>query len=222
VTGRIGYLQRSTTDDFIIDRVDASGGSDNGGLGLSNLGRSRYRELQLVAIYDHPRIGTLNATYVWSTARGDLNSIDNFLGDFPAFVVQPNEYGPQSFDAPHRFLAYGQLRARWDINIAPVVEIRSGFPFSLVNERLDFVGPRNRAGRFPTFLSLALQVTKGFAIPKFVPRIGGRRTRIGLAVLNTTNHFNPSEVQNNITSPRLGQFFNSLPTSVRGKFEFDF
>ncbi|MGH9970570.1 MAG: TonB-dependent receptor [Pyrinomonadaceae bacterium] len=219
LTGRIGYLQRSTRDDFIVDRLDASG---QDALVLSNLGRSRYRELQLLAIYDNPRIGTLNATYVWSKARGDLNSIDNFLGDFPAFVVRPNEYGPQPFDATHRFLAYGQFRMRYDINIAPLVEIRSGFPFSFVNERLDFVGPRNRAGRFPTFLSLALQVTKGFEIPKQVPRIGGRRARIGVAVLNTTNHFNPSEVQNNITSPRLGQFFNSLGASVRGKFEFDF
>jgi hypothetical protein len=219
LTGRIGYLQRSTTDDFIVDRLDTSG---QRALVLSNLGRSRYRELQLLAIYDNPRIGTLNATYVWSKAQGDLNSIDNFLGDFPAFVVQPNEYGPQPFDAPHRFLAYGQFRIPWDINISPVAEVRSGFPFSFVDERLDFVGPRNRAGRFPTFLSLALQVTKGFAIPKFVPMIGGRRTRLGAAVLNTTNHFNPSEVQNNITSPRLGQFFNSLGASVRGKFEFDF
>jgi carboxypeptidase family protein/TonB-dependent receptor-like protein len=222
LTGRIGYLQRATTDDFIVDPIDASGGLGQSALLLSNRGRSRYRELQLLAIYDNPRIGTWNATYVWSKAQGDLNSIDNFLGNFPAFVVRPNEYGPQPFDAPQRFLAYGQLRMRYDINISPLVEIRSGFPFSFVNERLDFVGPRNRAGRFPTFLSLALQVTKGFAIPKLVPKIGGRRARIGLAVLNTTNHFNPSEVQNNITSPRLGQFFNSLDTSVRGKFEFDF
>jgi carboxypeptidase family protein/TonB-dependent receptor-like protein len=219
LTGRIGYLQRSTRDDFLVDRLEAPGPA---ALVLSNLGRSRYRELQLLAIYDHPRIGTLNATYVWSKAQGDLNSIDNFLGDFPAFVVRPNEYGPLPFDAPHRFLVYGQLRMRYDINISPVLEIRSGFPFSFVDERLDFVGPRNQAGRFPTFLSLAVQATKGFAIPKLVPRIGGRRVRIGLAVLNTTNHFNPSEVQNNITSPRLGQFFNSLGTSVRGKFEFDF
>ena len=222
VTGRIGYLQRSTSDDFIVDRMDASSGLGAGALVLSNLGRSRYRELQLLAIYDNPGIGTLNATYVWSRARGDLNSIDNFLGDFPAFVVRPNEYGPQPFDAPHRFLVYGQLRMPLDINIAPLVEIRSGFPFSFVNERLDFVGPQNRAGHFPTFLSLALQVTKGFAIPKFVPKIGGRRMRMGAAVLNTTNHFNPTEVQNNITSPRLGQFFNSLGVSVRGKFELDF
>jgi hypothetical protein len=189
---------------------------------LSNHGRSRYRELQLLAIYDNPRIGTWNATYVWSTARGDLNSIDNFLGDFPAFVVRPNEYGPQPFDTPQRFLAYGQLRMRYDINISPLLEIRSGFPFSFVNERLDFVGPHNRAGRFPAFLSLAVQVTKGFAIPKFVPRLEGRRARIGFAVLNATNHFNPSDVQNNVTSPRLGQFFNSLGTSVRGKLEIDF
>jgi hypothetical protein len=219
LTGRIGYLQRSTTDDFIVDRLDVPGQS---ALVLNNLGRSRYRELQLLAIYDSPRLGTLNATYVWSRAQGDLNSIDNFLGDFPAFVVQPNEYGPQPFDATHRFLVYGQLRARWDINIAPVVEIRSGFPFSFVNERLDFVGARNQAGRFPTFLAVAVQVTKGFEIPKFVPKVGGRRMRIGAAILNTTNHFNPSEVQNNITSARLGKFFNSLGASVRGKFEFDF
>jgi hypothetical protein len=219
LTGRIGYLQRSTTADFMVDSIDTT---SQDALVLSNLGRSRYREFQLLAIYDNPRIGTVNAAYVWSRAQGDLNSIDNVLGDFPAFVVRPNEYGPQPFDATHRFLSYGQLRMRYDINISPLVEIRSGFPFSFVNERLDFVGRRNQAGRFPTFLSLALQVTKGFAIPKFVPRIGGRRTRIGLAVLNTTNHFNPSEVQNNIISPRLGQFFNSLGASVRGKFEFDF
>jgi hypothetical protein len=219
VTGRLGYLQRSTTDDFIVGSIGATGQEK---LELSNLGRSRYRELQLLAIYDNPRIGTLNATYVWSRARGDLNSIDNFLGDFPAFVVRPNEYGPQPFDASHRFLVYGQLRMPLDINVAPLVEIRSGFPFSFVDERLDFVGPQNQAGRFPTFLSVALQVTKGFALPKFVPRIGGRRMRMGVAVLNTTNHFNPTEVQNNITSPRLGQFFNSQGVSVRGKFEFDF
>ena len=219
LTGRIGYLQRSTTDDFIVDSIEGLG---QGALVLSNLGRARYRELQLLALYDNPIIGKWNASYVWSNAQGDLNSVDNFLGDFPAFVVRPNEYGPQPFDARHRFLAYGQLRARYDIDISPLVEIRSGFPFSLVNERLDFVGPRNRAGRFPTFLSLALQVTKGFAVPESVPRLGGRRARIGLAVLNLTNHFNPGDVQNNITSPRLGQFFNSLGTSVRGKFEIDF
>ncbi len=159
---------------------------------------------------------------MWSSARGDLNTIDNFLGDFPALVVRPNEYGPFPFDAPHRFLAFGQLKMRFDITLAPVFEIRSGFPFSFVNERLDFVGARGQAGRFPAFASLDLQVNKGFAIPKFVPKFEGRRARIGAAIFNITNHFNPRDVQNNTGSPRVGQFFNSLGTSVRGKFEIDF
>jgi len=219
LTARIGYLQRSMTDDFIVESIEGLGQS---ALLLRSQGRSRYRELQLIAVYDNPRIGRWDASYVWSKARGDLNSIDNFLGDFPAFVVRRNEYGPQPFDTSHRFLAYGQLRLRYEINLSPLVEIRSGFPFSFVNEQLDFVGPRNQAGRFPTFLAIDVQVTKGFAIPKRVPRFGGRRARFGLAVLNTTNHFNPRDVQNNIASPRLGGFFNSLGTSVRGKFEIDF
>ena len=113
------------------------------------------------------------------------------------------------------------MRRRY-INVSPLVEIRSGFPFSFVNERLDFVGARNQAGRFPTFLTIDVQVTKGFAIPKLVPRLGGRRARFGLAFLNSTNHFNPRDVQNNIASPHLGEVFNSLGTSVRGKFEVEF
>src|SRR5678815_4643019 len=113
LTGRIGYLERSTTDDFIIEPIEASG---KGALVLSNLGRSHYRELQVIGIYDNPRTGTWNAAYVWSRARGDLNSIDSLLGDFPALVVRPNEYGPQPFDAPQRFLGYGLLRMRHEIN----------------------------------------------------------------------------------------------------------
>lgn len=223
LTARVGYLERSTRNDFIIDsRAEAA---STGALVLLSHGRSRYRELQLLAAYNNPnnpRIGNWNVSYVRSSARGDLNTIDNFLGNLPAFVVRPNEYAPLPFDAPHRFLLYGQLNTRYDITVSPSIEIRAGFPFSLVNERLDFVGARNGAGRFPTFLSLDAQVTKGFIIPKFVPRFDGRRARIGVAVFNITNHFNPRDVQNNMGSPNVGQFFSSLGTSVRGKFEFDF
>jgi hypothetical protein len=219
LTARAGYMQRSTTRDFLIDNTKAFG---QGLLMLNSRGRSEYRELQLLATYANQRIGSWNASYTWSRTRGDLNSIDNFLGDFPPPVVWANERGPVSFDAPRRFLAYGEIKARYQITISPVVEIRSGFPFSAVNEELDSVGRRNRAGRFPTYVSLDLQVVKGFTIPKAVPKFGGRHARVGLAVLNLTNHFNPRDVQNNIDSTQFGQFFNSLNTSVRGKFEFDF
>ncbi|HVF28312.1 MAG TPA: TonB-dependent receptor [Pyrinomonadaceae bacterium] len=220
LTARIGYLERRTTKDFIIEPHEDAAGA--GTLALSSTGRSRYRELQLLAAYTNSRNGSWNASYVFSRARGDLNTADNFLGDFPAFVVRRNEYAPLPFDAPHRFLIYGEVRTRYDITVSPSVEVRSGFPFSFVDERLDFVGARNKAGRFPTFFSLDAQVIKGFAIPRFVPGLKGRRARVGIAVFNITNHFNPRDVQNNLGSSRAGQFFNSLSTSVRGKFEFDF
>ncbi|MDQ3652377.1 MAG: carboxypeptidase regulatory-like domain-containing protein [Acidobacteriota bacterium] len=220
LTARIGYLERRTTKDFIIEPREDAGGT--GTLVLRSRGRSIYRELQLLTAYTKPRIGSWNASYVFSSARGDLNTADNFLGDFPAFVVRRNEYAPLEFDAPHRFLIYGELKTRYDITVSPSLEVRSGFPFSFVNERLDFIGARNKAGRFPTFVSLDAQVIKSFAIPRFVPRLEGRRARIGIAVFNITNHFNPRDVQSNVGSLRAGQFFNSLSTSVRGKFEFDF
>ncbi|MBA3713988.1 MAG: TonB-dependent receptor [Pyrinomonadaceae bacterium] len=220
LTARLGYLERTTTNDFIIEPRE--GASDTGRLVLSSRGRSRYRELQLLAAYTKLPIGSWNASYVWSSARGDLNTVDDFLGDFPSVVVRRNEYAPLPFDAPHRFLVYGELKTRYDITVSPSLEIRSGFPFSFVNEQLDFIGARNKAGRFPTFISLDAQVIKGFAIPKFVPKLEGRRVRIGVAVFNITNHFNPRDVQSNLGSSRAGQFFNSLSTSVRGKFEFDF
>ena len=213
---RAGYLERTTADDLIINpRVNESGA---GSLILSGSGHSKYREVQLVAAYDNPRVGSWNASYVWSSARGDLNTSDNFLGDLPEFVVRANEYGPLSFDVPHHFIAFGRWKTRYDITVSPALEIRSGFPFSYVNAALDFVGARNQAGRFPTYISLDAQVTKGFAIPRFERH----RARVGIAVFNVTNRFNPRDVQNNLESAHLGQFFNSLGPSIRGKFELAF
>jgi hypothetical protein len=105
-----------------------------------------------------------------------------------------------------------------DIILSPSLELRSGFPFSKVNEQLDFAGPRNQGQWFPTFLSLDIQATKGFRIPMFEKH----KMRVGAAIFNITNHFNPRDVQNNLASPHFGQFFNSLGTSVRGKFEIEF
>lgn len=216
LTLRVGYLQRTTTANLLVEPV--ASGANAGALVLDNAGRSRYRELQLLAIYRNPRWGDWNASYVWSRARGDLNAADYFLGDLPAFVIRPNQFGPLAFDAPHRFLLYGQRNLPHDINVSPVLEIHSGFPFSAVNDQLDFVGARGEAGRFPLFFSLDTQVTKGFHIPKFEKH----KMRVGVAVFNITGHFNPRDVQNNLGSTNFGQFFNTQGTSVRGKFEVDF
>jgi hypothetical protein len=211
---RGGYLQRFTKNEpIIIPKLTNSG---EGLLILKSRGSSRYDELQLLALYDSQRFHNWNVSYVWSRAQGSLNTADNFLGDFPPYVVRGNQYGTLPFDIPHRFLAYGELKAPHGITVMPALEIRSGFPFSFVNDRLDFIGPRNRA-RFPTFLSLDATILKSFTVPYF-----DKKARAGVIIFNITNHFNPRDVQNNLGSSHVGEFFNSLGTSVRGKFELDF
>ena len=214
LTLRLGYLQRATNNEpIIVPHLTTTGG---GILVLKSRGLSRYKELQVLAIYNSQRFHNWNLSYVWSGARGSLNTADNFLGDFPAFVVRANQFGTLPFDTPHRFLAYGEMKAPHSITVMPALEIRSGFPFSFVNDRLDFVGARNQA-RFPMFLSLDASILKGFTLPFL-----DKKARAGVVILNITNHFNPRDVQNNTGSLHVGQFFNSLGTSVRAKFEMDF
>jgi Carboxypeptidase regulatory-like domain/TonB dependent receptor len=215
LTARVGYIQRSTKNEPIVYPHITK--FDGGMLVLRSRGLSQYRELQAIAVYNGRRFHNWNISYVWSRARGHLNTADNFLGDFPALVVRANQYGPLPFDAPHRFLAYGEVKARYGITVLPSLEIRSGFPYSLVNDRLEFIGARNQAGRFPMFLSLDASILKGFKVPLI-----DKQARAGVVVFNITNHFNPRDIQNNTGSLHVGEFFNSLGTSVRGKFELDF
>ena len=44
----------------------------------------------------------------------------------------------------------------------PLIDVRTGFPYSLIDEDRNFVGARNQAGRYPTFVSLDTQVTTRF------------------------------------------------------------
>ena len=214
LTLRTGYVHRFTKNEPIITpKLSTNGG---GSLVLKSRGVSRYNEFQLLALYDDRRFHNWNISYVWSKAQGSLNTADNFLGDFPAFVVRANQYSTLPFDIPHRFLTYGEVAAPHGFTVMPALEIRSGFPFSFVNDRLDFVGVRNRA-RFPIFLSLDATVLKSFTLPFL-----DKKARAGVIVFNLTNHFNPRDVQNNLGSSHSGQFFNSLGPSVRGKFEIDF
>lgn len=216
LTFRVGYLERRTRDELIVEPFIF--GANAGANILSSSGRSRYRELQFLAAYNHGEYGRWNVSYTFSKAVGDLNTADQIIGNFPSFVIRPNEFSLQPFDAPHRVLAYGQFELPWQIRIAPLFEYRTGFPFSAVNDRLEFIGERNRSGRFPDYLSLDLQITKGFRLP-FLDKY---LIRAGAALFNVTNHFNPRDVQNNINNPNYGEFYNSLGFGVKAKFDVEF
>jgi hypothetical protein len=105
-------------------------------------------------------------------------------------------------DVPNRLIALLAIPAgKW--SIAPVVEVRDGFPYSVVDEEQNFVGTRNRGSRFPIFYSLDLSINREVTVRN-------RRLRIGLQTNHFLNNATPRDVQANIDSPEFGTFYNSL------------
>src|SRR6266849_3355097 len=211
---RVAYQQRNTVHDLVAEPITNSNGSF---LSLANRGRDFYREFQITGRYQVGR-HTLNASYVRSKATGDLNDFNQFFGNNPQPVIQANARGPLPFDAPNRFLALGEFIAPWKVTVMPVWDIHTGFPYSVVNETRDFVGPRNDQ-RFRRFDSVDVQALKEFSIPF---RGKEHKVKAGFGVFNLFNSFNPREVQNDLDSYRFGKFFNGPNRTFRGKFVFGF
>jgi hypothetical protein len=87
---------------------------------------------------------------------------------------------------------------------SPVLDVHSGFPYSNVDDRQNYVGLPN-GQRYKTFFSLDFQTYRDFRLPPGL-HFGSRKLRFGFYMLNATNHGNFNSVYNNVTSPQFGQF----------------
>jgi hypothetical protein len=209
---RIAYQQRNTVHDFYLNPMAAGA---TGILALSDRGSDFYKEFQFTGRYRVHR-STLNASYVRSRAYGDLNDFNQFFGNDPQVVIQPNQRGRLNFDAPNRFLAWGEIAAPWKLTFAPVLDIHTGFPYSTIDQHREFVGPRNES-RFPRFISTDLQVWREIRLP-----IKEKHARVGFGVFNIFNRANYRDVQNDLDSYRFGEFFNGVGRTFHGKFVLEF
>ena len=207
---RVGYQDRTTHDAFVVNPIANA-------LTVSNAGRDSYNEFQVTGVYQIRR-QTVNASYVRSRAYGDLNDFNQFFGNNPVAIIEPNARGRLSFDAPNRFLIWGEIAGPKKITLMPVLDLHTGFPYSTENQYREYVGPRN-IDRLPRFASFDLQVTKDIHFPGFGK---SRRAKVGFGVFNLFNHFDPRDVQNNLDSYRFGSLFNSPPRTFRGKFVLGF
>ena len=124
---RAGFQQRNTARDFVLDPQ-----ANLGLMSLSNTGRSFYREFQFTAQYKVKR-GTLNASYVRSKAFGNLNDFNQFFGNYANPVINPDERGRLAWDAPNRFLAWGQFEAPFKFTVLP--GDRSPYRISILDHR---------------------------------------------------------------------------------------
>jgi hypothetical protein len=210
---RAGYQQRDNRFEPVLDPATSPAGDTV--LWLRTDGRSRYREAQITGRYEFHGTDQIVGSYTRSSATGNLNDFNSFFGNIENPVIRPDATGPLPWDAPHRYLFWSNLTLPRGFSIFPLLDVRSGFPLSVVDEDRNFVGARNEAGRFPTFVSLDMQVSKRL-------RILRHNATIGLKVFNITNHFNPRDYQGNLASADFGRFDNSVGRTFRGKWVFEF
>ena len=137
----VSLLDRHGDNELILNPV-RDGSREQ--LVLSSGGRSNYLQEEVGV---HMTRGTridLSASYVHSKAREDLNAFVDFYGSVLQPIVGEDEYAPAAADAPNRLFLRGQAMptARW--MFLGTFDVRSGLPYSVVNEDLEFVGPRNQ------------------------------------------------------------------------------
>lgn len=206
---RINHLERRGQHELVVNPITES---DQPVLDLSSAGRSNYRETEATVRYDGEGDRELTISYVHAHSEGDLNAFDAFFGNFRTPIVRPNSSSITNVDVPNRIVALGVLPFRkW--MVAPLVEIRSGFPYSILDQDQNFVGVRNLGGRFPRFVSVDLSINREVELK-------GRHVRIGFKANHVLNNFVPRDVQATLGSPAFGTFYNSIIPRVGLTFEF--
>ncbi|PYS72722.1 MAG: hypothetical protein DMF73_07480 [Acidobacteria bacterium] len=209
-------LSRSRTDHIYIvnPELDFRGRT---GIVLRSAGQATYSAFELTARLRLPRKDQFFVSYVRSHARGDLNDFNSYFGDFGSPVIRQNEYSNLPFDVPSRLIAWGTINLPRRVTIAPIFEVRTGFPYSARDAEQNFVGVRNSdQTRFPAFLSLDAELAKEFQVTK---KYG---VRLSVRVFNATDHFNPRNVRANTADPRFGEFFASYHRFFSGGFDIIF
>jgi hypothetical protein len=165
---------------------------------LTNLRRDLHNSLSVTV---HQPFGT---DYSWMANYTRSRTLSNAVVDISVdqrWQVGDN-VGPVSWDSPHRLLSWGYLPG-WNPEwaFAYLLDIRSGFPFSVVRDSGAVVGAVN-SHRFPTYFELNLHLERKL-------RLGGHRFAIRAGVNNVTKALNASGVNNVLDSPNFLRYHGS-------------
>ncbi|MBZ5557897.1 MAG: TonB-dependent receptor [Acidobacteriia bacterium] len=205
-----GVLERRGGNELIVDTARQAG---LGQLVMSDDGESLYRALEVGVHYARSPAADLNVSYAYALAQSDLNAFASYFDAMMWPIVAPNQYGPSATDVPHRLFARGHLMPTPHWLLIGVLDWRTGLPYSVVNDALDFVGPRN-ALRLPNRFHVDLGIEHRFKVGKLQPWIGVR-------AYNALDSFNPVDVQANLSSPNFGTFYNSEYRQFRLQLRFE-
>jgi len=152
--------------------------------GVYNLTNARLDSYDSVELAIHQRFGE---AYEWmasyTRSRVYSNAVIDVTVDQPLEIFDNS--GPLAWDTPNRFLTWGYLPTKWrNWAVAYSSELRTGFPYSQVNDIGQVVGAVD-SQRFPRFFTLNLHPEWKFAT-------FGQRWAVRAGVNNLTNHKNPT------------------------------
>jgi len=210
---RAAYRERHGSREMVVDRITS--GPEAPALLLSSRGRSTSKEFDVTLRWDLPGRDELFFSFARTRADGDLNDFGHLYGNVREPLILESEKSNKSFDVPERFLAWGVFGIRGGWTVAPGIEWRTGFPYTVFNEDYNVVGSRNRGGRLPDFFSADVRFTKQI-------ELFGKDARIGFQVLNLTGHFNPRDIISNQASADFLTVRNSVGFSLTPRFQVGF
>ncbi len=162
---------------------------------LTNLKRDRYDSAEFTVHQTFAGQYQWMASYVRSSAVS--TAVFNQSIDQPLNIL--NNFGPLPWDAPNHFVGsafFPVFSKNWAI--ASLVDLRSGFPYSVQDEMGNVVGEVN-SHRYPLNFDLNLHVERRF-------EFRGHRFALRVGVNNLTDHKNPTAVYNTIGTPQFGEF----------------
>lgn len=206
----VGYIDSHTTYLFAVNPFTAALGGQSF-LGLTNTGSSHYREWE-GTVHFSVHHSEVNASYIRSRTRGDLNNLSSVFIPFEQPVIRPNVYGILPYDVPNRVVTWGIFSLPKGFKFSPIADVHTGQPYSNIDALQNYVGTPN-GQHFATFFTLDVKVYREFRIPFLGSEHGkgkGHHVRLGFYSLNVTNHGNFNAVFNNVTAPNFGQFVGFL------------
>jgi hypothetical protein len=180
---------------------------------LQSTRRDKYRGATISARHTFEKGAVLFGSYTRSRANTD-QALDPQLG---LLYFAPQRGAPLLWDAPNRALSWGTVPTPWwGIDFAYLFEYRTGYPFSVVDQRQFLIGAPNSM-RFPDYASLNISLEKKFRFRKYLFAVRG-------SVINLTDRQNPNVVVNNIdavgVTPAFLNFSGGQGRAFTGRLRF--
>ena len=203
---KLEYIRKRGTHGLVYDLADPA--VLNGNFVLANTREDHYDGFEISARHAFRGGHMLAGSYVRSHTRS--NQVLDFNIDNPQY--SPQQPGPYAWDTPNRFLSFGLLPLIKGFDFAYSTELRTGFPFNVVNDQQQLVeAPGSR--RFPTWFTLNTHVEKRFHAFGYYWAIRG-------GFNNVTGRRNYLDVNNDINSPDFLTYSVYNGRSFTGRIRF--